>query len=112
MPPLSRRCQPICVGRNTSSYPSVPIGVSGHRSYQLFTEPNEEQLFTCTPEGLSPEGTGAKRMAQYMDMRCGAAVGYTNSNGTPTTLVYGFPLEAVRNFESLYKHSIEWLMNQ
>ena len=86
------------------------VGVPGHRVYQLFTEPNEEQLFTCTPEGLSPAGMGAKRTAQYLDMRCGAAVGYTNASGTPTTLVYGFPLEAVRNFESLYKHSIEWLL--
>ena len=84
----------------------------GHRSYQLYVEPNEEQLFTCTPEGLKPEGTGAKRMAEYLDMRCGAAVGYTNANSVPATLVYGFPLEAVRNFESLYKHSVEWLLNR
>lgn len=88
------------------------IGVSGHRSYQLFTEPNEEQLFTCTPEGLQPEGAGAKRTATYQDMRCGAAVGFTNTKGVHTTLVYGFPLEAVRNFESLYKHSMEWLLNK
>jgi len=86
------------------------IGILGHRSYQLFTEPNEEQLFTCTSEGLNPEGTGAKRTALYMDMRCGAAVGYTNAQGERTTLLYGFPLEAVRNFESIYKHSIEWLL--
>ena len=88
------------------------VGVSGHRSYQLFTEPNEEQLFTCTPEGLQPEGAGAKRTATYQDMRCGAAVGFTNTKGVHTTLVYGFPLEAVRNFESLYKHSMEWLLNK
>ena len=26
------------------------------------------------------------------------------------TLVYGFPLEAVQDFEKIYKHSIEWLI--
>lgn len=88
------------------------ILIPGHRSYQLFLEPNEEQLFTCTPEGLKPEGTGAKRLAEYMDMRCGASVGYTNAEGVHTTLVYGFPLEAIRNYESIYKHSVEWLMSK
>lgn len=88
------------------------ISIPGHRSYRLFLEPNEEQLFSCTPEGLKPEGAGARRMAEYQDMRCGAAVGYTNAEGMHTTLVYGFPLEAVRNFESLYKHSMEWLLNK
>ena len=88
------------------------IAVPEHRSYRLFLEPNEEQLFTCTPEGLKPQGAGAQRMAEYLDMRCGAAVGYTNAEGLHTTLVYGFPLEAVRNFESLYKHSVEWLLNK
>lgn len=87
------------------------VAVHGHRNYQLFTEPNEEQLFTCTPEGLKPEGEGTKRMAEYLDMRCGAAVGFTNTDNKHISLVYGFPLEAVRNFESLYKYSIEWLIN-
>ena len=86
------------------------ISVPGHRTYRLFTEPNEEQIFSCTPEGLNPEGLGAKRVAEYMDMRCSAAVGYKPFLGAPTTLLYGFPLEAVRNFESLYKYSVEWLL--
>ena len=86
------------------------ISVPGHRTYRLFTEPNEEQIFSCTPEGLNPEGLGAKHIAEYMDMRCSAAVGYKPFLGAPTTLLYGFPLEAVRNFESLYKYSVEWLL--
>jgi hypothetical protein len=86
------------------------INGTRHRLYHLLLEPNEEQLFTCTSEGLNPEGTGANRTALYMDMRCGAAVGYTNAQGERTTLLYGFPLEAVRNFESIYKYSIEWLL--
>ena len=75
-----------------------------HRLYQLVMEPNEEQLFTCTPEALKPEGDKAIRMATYEDMRCGAAVGWDNR-----VLVYGFPLEAVQDFEKIYKHAIEWL---
>ncbi len=88
------------------------IDIPGHRSYRLFVKPNEEQLFTGTPEGLMPEGMGAVRMAEYVDMRCAAAVGYTNAKRVPMSLVYGFPLEAVRNFESLYKYSIEWLLRK
>ena len=73
------------------------------RSFQLLLEPNEEQLFTCTPEGLKAENGGVK-MATYEDMRCPAAI------GSPKTLVFGFPLEAVTDFERIYKHSVEWLM--
>ena len=75
-----------------------------HRLYQLVMEPNGEQLFTCHPEGLKPEN-GAIKMATYEDMRCTAAVGLEH-----TSLVYGFPLEAVQDFEKIYKHSIEWLL--
>ena len=76
-----------------------------HRLYLLVLEPNEEQLFTCSPEGLKPEGEGAVQMAQYMDMRCGAAVGWNNQ-----TLVWGFPLEACNDFDKIYRHSVEWLL--
>ncbi len=77
-----------------------------HRFYQLVLEPNEEQIFTCHPEGLKVE-KGAVRMAEYQDMRCTAAVGYEHK-----TLVYGFPLEAIMNFENIYRHSIEWLLEK
>ncbi len=77
-----------------------------HRLYQLLLEPNEEQLFTCHPEGLKPE-KGTVRMAEYQDMRCTAAVGYERK-----TLVYGFPLEAVMDFDKIYRHSVEWLMER
>ena len=77
-----------------------------HRLYQLLLTPNEEQLFTCTPEGLKAEN-GAVKMATYEDMRCNAAVGLPH-----TSLVYGFPLEAVQDFEKIYRHSVEWLLNE
>lgn len=74
-----------------------------HRVYQLMLEPNEEQLFTSAPEALMPTDTLAVRMAYYEDMRCPAAVGFHS------TLVYGFPLEAIQDFDKIYKHAIEWL---
>ena len=82
------------------------ISYPRNRLYQLVMEPNEEQLFTPSPQGLKPE-TGAVRVAEYQDMRCAAAVGYEHK-----TLFYGFPLEAVMDFEKIYKHSIEWLLDK
>ncbi len=75
-----------------------------HRPYRLLMEPNETQLFTCTPEALRPEDANAARYASYEDMRCPAAV------SSPNTLVYGFPLESVIDFDKIYRQSIEFLM--
>ncbi len=95
-----------------------PTGAAGaiinrrsRSNYKLLLEPNEEQLFTCHPEGLKPEN-GAFRVAEYQDMRCTAAVGYTNPQSGARTLVFGFPLEAVISFETLYRHSISWLLEK
>lgn len=77
-----------------------------HRLYQLVLEPNEEQLFSCRPEGLKIENGGV-RMAEYLDMSCTAAVGFEHK-----TLVYGFPLEAIMDFEKIYRHSLEWLLER
>ena len=80
------------------------IATPRHRLYQLHLEPNEDQLFTCTPEALRPvDDTPYTIMATYEDMRCTAGV------GTPNTLVYGFPLEAVMDFEKIFRHAVEWL---
>ena len=68
-------------------------------------EPNAEQLFTCHPEGLKAVGNNTVRMATYEDQRCPAAIGYAHK-----TLVYGFPLEAVMDFETIYRHAIKWLL--
>jgi hypothetical protein len=79
------------------------INGTRHRLYQLMLEPNEEQLFTDHPEALKPEGE-ATRWATYEDMRVPAAV------STPTTLVFGFPLETVQDFEKIYKHALQSLL--
>ena len=83
-----------------------------HRVYQLALEPNAEQLFTCHPEALKPEN-GAIKMATYEDMRCTAAVGYQSqmtNDQSPISLVYGFPLEAVTDFDKIYRAAIKWLL--
>ena len=80
------------------------INGARHRLYQLVMEPNEEQLFCPNPEALKPEKEATK-WATYEDMRCTAAVATTN------TLVFSFPLEAVQDFDKIYKHAIQWLLD-
>ena len=82
------------------------INGTRHRLYHLLLEPNEEQLFTCHPEALKPLDDAVK-MATYEDMRVPAAVGYDHQ-----TLVFGFPLEAVMDFDKIYRHSIEFLLEK
>ena len=72
------------------------------RPFTILLSPNDTQLFTAHPEGLKPEEGSV--WATYLDMRVPAAV------ATPTTLVFGFPLEATTDFDNLYRHSIEWLV--
>ena len=74
--------------------------------YHILMEPNEVQLFCPAPQGLKAEGEGTVRFANYRDMRCPAAI------ATPSTLVFGFPLEAAQDFDKLYRLSIEWLLNK
>ncbi|MBQ7632021.1 MAG: N-acetylmuramoyl-L-alanine amidase [Paludibacteraceae bacterium] len=78
-----------------------------HRVYNILLEPNENQLFTCTPEGLKPYGDSTEVMATYQDMRCPAAVGWQHA-----TLIYGFPLETTLEFEKIYRQAVKWLLEQ
>ena len=88
--------------------------------YFLWLQPNDEQLFTAHPEALQPLDEALK-IATYEDMRVPAAVGFkspitnhpygaSRSEESPITLVFGFPLEAVINYEKIYRHSIEWIL--
>ena len=81
------------------------IRIDGKRTFQLVMQPNEEQLFSCLPEGLKAE-EGAVKIATYEDMRVPAAIGMPKKS-----IVFGFPLEAVRAYEKLYQQSIEWILN-
>lgn len=84
------------------------------KRHQLVMTPNEHQLFTCHPEGLKP-AKDAVKIATYEDMHCPAAVGYqapTSDDQAPVsaTLVYGFPLETVMDFDKIYHQAVEWLI--
>ena len=74
-------------------------------TFHLYLTPNDTQLFTDHPEALKPEAD-AVRIASYEDMRVPAAVGYKSS------LVFGFPLETVQEFDKIYQRAIEWLMKE
>ena len=80
----------------------------------ILTSPNEEQLFTCTPQGLRAEGEGSFRAAEYTDMRCPAAIGYASDSAAVAsrTLVFGFPIETAVEFDKLYRRSISFMMNK
>ena len=73
--------------------------------YQLVLEPNDMQIFTGTPEGLKAVDEESVVVASYEDMRCPAAIGVAGKS-----IVYGFPLEAVLEFDRIYRHSVEWLL--
>ena len=55
-----------------------------------------------------PASEKAQVIANYVDMRCPAAIGTKNANPS-ATLVWGFPLEAATHFEKIYQQSILWL---
>ena len=82
------------------------------------TKPNADGLFAEAAEGLKPMGDGAQRAGIYRDMRVGAGVLWKGVSTcyppdihlTSGTLVWGFPLEAAEDFETIYKYSIEQLM--
>ena len=71
------------------------------RPFTVLLSPNDTQLFTAHPEGLKSDHSTV--WATYLDMRVPAAV------ATSSTLVFGFPLETVTDFEQLYKNAIKWL---
>ncbi len=81
------------------------------------TKPNSEGLFAEAAEGLKPMN-GARRAGIYQDMRVGAGVLWKGVSTayppdihlTSGTLVWGFPLEAAEDFETIYQYSIEQLM--
>ena len=73
------------------------------------------------PEGIDAIGTIAVSVGRYQDMRVGAGVLWTGwslpivqsgNYRTAKTLVWGFPLEAAKDFDTIYKYSIQLLMSE
>ena len=74
------------------------------RRFRILLEPNDQQLFTCTPEAVLPLSEAAV-YAAYDDLRCPAAV----SSAKP--LLFAFPLETVQDFDGLYEQALRHLLS-
>lgn len=74
---------------------------------QLETELSETIMVCESPDGLVPQ-EGAIVMGRYTDSRICAAVSYEGKGCRQ--LIYGFPLESLKEFEPLYRASVEWLV--
>lgn len=72
---------------------------------QLVMDVNEEIIPCESPDGLNPQN-GATTIARYTDTRIGAGIAF---EGDKKQLVYGFMLESLKNFDALYRSSVEWL---
>ncbi len=74
----------------------------------LRTEPNTDGLFSESPESLQPS-KGAVRLARYQDMHTPAGI-MGNFPNHSRTISFGFPLEALTDFNALYTYSIQQLL--
>lgn len=74
---------------------------------QLVTEPNEKTLPCESADGVQAVGDKAFTFCRYDDTGVAAGVGF---DGAKRTMVYGFPLESLTQFEKYYLQSIEWLI--
>ena len=94
----------------------IPMDFDSRRTrvqvpYQFYVEPNEYTLHTENPSGIEPaddkrfRGT-SRCVARYQDTRMGAAVA---TKDTRKTLLVGFPLESLEDFNSTYINFINWL---
>ncbi len=87
---------------------SGAIAVADSLACTLRTEPNTIGLFAASPESLRP-AKDAVRIARYSDTHTPAGIVWRNPSGTQT-IVFGFPLEALTDFNALYTYSIEQLL--
>ncbi|MGN1246953.1 MAG: hypothetical protein ACI4UO_00030, partial [Paludibacteraceae bacterium] len=76
--------------------------------FHLETRPNERQLFAEAPEGLCPADMEATRLGLYEDMRVGIGVARESALGGKT-IILGFPIEAVQEWETLLQQIIQQL---
>lgn len=81
------------------------------KPYSFYTEPNENTLHAENSSGIEVEqdkkykGT-ARCIARYQDTRMGAAVATKDSR---KTVLVGFPLESLEDFDKTYINIINWL---
>lgn len=73
---------------------------------QLRTLPNPDVIHCENPEGLTPCGNNCECIARYQDSGICAGIAY---NGERRVIAFGFPLESVIEFNTLYLNCIDWL---
>ena len=72
---------------------------------QLVMDLNDKILPCESPDGLNPTN-GAVRIARYGDSRIGAGVAFEGDN---KQLIFGFALESLEDFDTLYQACVNWL---
>ena len=78
--------------------------------YAFDTAPNAVRIHTENADCIFP-GKGAVCVARYSDTELSAAVAYDGtSKSKGKTLCWAFMLESSKDFDNLYKNSMEWLM--
>ena len=79
-------------------------------AYTFHTAPNADCIHTENPDCILP-ANGAQAVAKYADTQLNAAVAYDGTeNNSGKTLAWGFMLESTKDFNTLYKDCINWLM--
>ncbi len=80
-------------------------------TYAFRSTPNEERLHTENPDGLLPVGGNTYRIARYTDTGVIACVGYRDPQPQGSrTLCWSFMLESAQDFDTLYRQSVDWLL--
>ena len=92
----------------TSQSDTVALQMPLRQIFHLETRPNERQLFAESPEGLCPADMEATRIGLYEDMRVGIGVVRESALGGKTVIL-GFPIEAIREWEEMLEKSIHLL---
>ncbi len=73
---------------------------------QLRTEPNALIFHAENVSGLTPIGKQCNPPARYIDSGVSAGTAWDD---TYRCLVFGFPMESILDFDTLYTHAIRWV---
>ncbi len=90
----------------------MTLGTLGTKKAQLRTEPNETIFHAENVTGVTPVGETANTVARYIDSGVCAAAAYEGVIGEKAvrTLVFGFPLESVEEFDTIYLQAIRFVV--
>ena len=84
------------------------LGISNQEDAQIYIKPNEQTICAEAVGGIFPANENAVLLARYADTGLGAGVSMQNTGSR--ALIFAFPLEALHDFDSIYKQSINLLL--